>query len=361
MPQRNFGWTGYTMTRSLIESILRKRVSQRRNVTFRQNTRVLGFVADGDGRHITAVRCTAAAACASADEDCSETFPADLVVDASGRGHLTAALLQSIGQPLPQETAIGIDLGYTTAVMDIPPDAPSDWKMVLTHPDAPHSSRRAVMVPIEGNRWMMTVAGRGKDCPPGDWNALLAYVQELSTPTIYNAVRHATPHGKLARFRLPESAWRHFEDLAVFPEGLIPIGDAICRFNPVYGQGMTVAAKQASLLHRLLGARALKPHPLLGLGQAFLAEAKAPVETAWAMAAIPDFASPDTRGDRPADLAHSLRFAKALSRVAVRDAAVQRLVVEVRHMLKPLSALRDADLVRRVEAEMMETANMLDA
>jgi 2-polyprenyl-6-methoxyphenol hydroxylase-like FAD-dependent oxidoreductase len=354
MPQRDFGRIGYTMTRPLIETTLRQRVSQRTNVTFRQNTRALSIVSDADGRRAIGIRCAGAIRHPTADDDCSETLPADLVVDASGRGHLTTAFLQSIGQPRPHETAIGIDLGYTTAIMDIPRDAPTDWTVVVTHPDIPHASHRAVLLPIEDSRWMMTVAGRGDERPPGEWAPLLAYLRQLATPTIYNAVRNLRPLGKLTRFGLSASVWRHYERLDAFPDGLIPIGDAICRFNPTYGQGMSVAAKEAGLLHRLLMIRAPEQDPLCGLGQKFLAEAKSVIETPWTMAALPDFAYPGTRGERPVDLDRSLRFATALSRIAARDEAVQRLVVEVWHMLKPLSAYQDAELVRRVEAEMQE-------
>jgi 2-polyprenyl-6-methoxyphenol hydroxylase-like FAD-dependent oxidoreductase len=344
MPQRDFGWVGYTMTRPLVESTLRRRVVQRRNVTLRQSTRAFGIIAEGDQSRVTGVRCS------SADDGGDETLSAELVVDASGRGHLTAALLQSIGRPPAAESVVGIDLGYTTTVLDIPDDAPSDWKAVLTHSNAPQSSRRAVMLPVEHGRWMMTLAGRGSDRPPGEWDALLGYLRELNTPTIYNAVRKSVPVGRLARFGFPESIWRHYERLADFPAGLIPIGDAICRFNPIYGQGMTVAAKEASLLHRLIASRAAEPDPLAGLGQRFFADAKPLVETAWTMAAIPDFAYPNTRGIRPNDLDHSLHFAQALSRIAARDEAVQRLVVEVWHLLKPRSVYQQ--LVPRVEAEM---------
>jgi 2-polyprenyl-6-methoxyphenol hydroxylase-like FAD-dependent oxidoreductase len=349
-PQRDFGWISYTMSRALIESTLRRCVSERANVSFRQTTRALALLADARGRRVVGLRCEPMGGGAG------ETLSADIVVDASGRGELTKTLLQSIGRPLPSETAIGIDLGYTTAVLDIPDGAPSDWKVLLTHAEPPRSSRLAVMLQIEGDRWMMTAAGRGDDRPPGDWTALLDYLRHLSTPTLYNAVRHARPVGELARFGQPESIWRHFERLKAFPDGLIPIGDAICRFNPIYGQGMTVAAKEASLLHRLLGSWATQRDPLAGLGQLFLAEAKSLIETPWMMAAIPDFAFPETRGDRPADLDYSLRFADALSRIAARDAAVQRLMIEVRHMLKPRAVYEEPALRQRVEAEMTEMA-----
>jgi 2-polyprenyl-6-methoxyphenol hydroxylase-like FAD-dependent oxidoreductase len=349
MPQRDFGRIGYTMTRPLMEFVVRQRLSRSANVTFRHSTRALDIVAEPSGRRVTGVRCT------TLEDDGTETLAADLVVDASGRGQLTAALLQSIGRPLPQETAIGIDLGYTTAIMDIPDDAPSDWKVLLTHNHAPRCSRRGLILPIEGRRWIMSVVGVGGDRPPRTWNELLAYLPQLTTPSIYRAVRNAKPTADLAQFGLPKSVWRHFEHMKSFPDGLIPIGDAICRFNPIYGQGMTVAAKEAMLLHRLLAARAVEHDPLAGLGPLFLAEAKPLIETPWTMAALPDLAFPSTRGDRPANLEHTLQFAAALSRLAAREEAVQRLLVEVWHMIAPRSVLQDPKLIARVEAEMAET------
>jgi 2-polyprenyl-6-methoxyphenol hydroxylase-like FAD-dependent oxidoreductase len=351
MPQRDFGRVGFSMSRPLIESTLRQRLLEQPNVALLDRTRALDLVAAPNGRQVTAVRC------ASVEDDRRETLPADLVVDASGRGQLTVSLLQSIGRPLPQETEIGIDLGYSTATMDVPDDASRDWKAVLTHSNAPHSSRRAIILPIERNRWIMTVVGCRSERPPLEWDELLMFLQQLTTRTIYNAVSKATPEDKLVRFGFPASVWRHFERVEVFPDNLIPVGDAICRFNPVYGQGMTVAAKEAVLLRRVLAARSSAQDALAGFGHAFLTEARLLIETPWIMAALPDLAFPQARGERPADLNHSLQFNRAFSRIAARDEAVQRLQVEVWHMLKPCSALQDFELQRRVEAEIARTVN----
>jgi hypothetical protein len=91
------------------------------------------------------------------------------------------------------------------------------------------------MMPLEGHRWIVTVGGRHGDNPPGDEAGFMAYVQSLRTPTVYNAIQHAKRLGDIARFRFPESVYRHYERVENFPRGVLPLGDAICRFNPVYG------------------------------------------------------------------------------------------------------------------------------
>ena len=346
-PQRDLGWLGYSMSRPLIELTARRRVEQHANITLRERCRAQGFVATPDGATVTAVRCESL-------NGREETQPADLVVDASGRGSLTMDLLESIGRPLPEETVIGIDIAYSTAVFAIPDEAPPDWKGVMTFPQAPQSSRGALMVPIENGRWILSVGGAHGDTPPGDGDGFLSYVRQLRTPTVYNAIKHAKRLGEIARFGFPASVWRHFERLEAFPRGLLPVGDAICRFNPVYGQGMSVAAQEACLLHRLLETRAAERDPLAGLAPTFFAEAQALLETPWAMAASMDLVYPETRGQRPPDFENRLNFGRALTRLAASDPGVHKLTIEVQHLLKPRSVYRDPELVRRVMEVMAE-------
>ena len=92
---------------------------------------------------------------------------ADLVVDASGQGTLTLALLRAAGLAQPDETTVGVDVGYASAIFAIPDDAPKDWKGVFTFPSALHGSRGALLLPLEGNRWILTVAGRHAEKAPG--------------------------------------------------------------------------------------------------------------------------------------------------------------------------------------------------
>jgi len=355
-PQRDLGWFNYAVSRPTIERAVRRRVESRANITLRQNCRVQEVLASPNGEAVAGVR-------NDNGNGASETIAADLVVDASGRGALTLALLQSIGRPLPEETTIGIDLGYATCIFAIPDDASTDWKGVMTFGQAPQNSRGGLMLPLEGNRWMATIGGRHGDVPPGDAEGFLTYARALRTPTIYNAISHAKRLDGVARYGFPESVRRHFERLDVFPRGLLPIGDAICRFNPVYGQGMSVAALEACLLQRLLerlagdrlGGDRLggDSNPIAGLAPAFFAEIQTLIETPWSVAIL-DFVFPDTRGQRPADFETTLKFGIALTRLAAEDPDVHKLTVEVQHLLRPRSVYRDPALVQRVLAKMAE-------
>jgi len=340
-PARDLGVVAKAMSRPLIEFTLRQRIKQHANITLRESCRAQDVVASPDGA-VWAVRL-------ENGEGRCETLPVDLVVDASGRGNLTLSLLESLGRPRPAETVIGVDITYATAIFAVPEDAPTDWKAVVTFDVPAQGGCAAVMFPLERDRWIVTLIGRHGNQPPGDRDGFLRYAQQLRTRTIYDAIKGAEQLGAITRFGFPASFRRHFDRLEDFPKGLLPFGDSICRFNPVYGQGMSVAAKEARLLHELLERSAAEPEPLAGLAPAFLAETAALIETPWTLAATPDLAHPMTEGQRPRDLDQTLGFTEALFKLASQDPAVHKLLFEVLQLLKPFSVLRDPDLVERVK------------
>jgi 2-polyprenyl-6-methoxyphenol hydroxylase-like FAD-dependent oxidoreductase len=348
-PSRDFGWFFYGASRPLIELITRRQAERLSNLTVRSECRVLEITATPDGTMVTGVRYESA-------DGRQEILAADLVVDASGRGAPTLALLRSSGQPVPDEIVIGVDLHYTTTTFVIPQDASTDWRGIATHPHAPERSRGGYMLPIEGNRWVLTLTGRLGERPPAEPDGFMDYAQRLETQTIYNAIKHARRQGGFDRFVYPASAWRRFDRLSSFPGGLVPIGDAICRFNPVYGQGMSVAAQEDRLLNQLLKGRATKADPFAGLALAFFSESLPLVEAPWNMSAVPDLVYPETRGERPADFDSRLKYNGALIRIAMCDAAVHRLLVEVQQLLKPPSVLQDPAVDRLVQFELFQMA-----
>lgn len=346
-PRRDFGWKGYWASRPLLEFTLRRQVSERANVTFRGRCRARNLEADAAGARIAAVQL-------ENEGGTGERLAADLIIDASAGAGPTLRLLEALGRPAPEMTTIGVDFAYATAVFEIPPDAPDEWKFVLTQGKAPENVRGALLGPLEHGRWILSAGGRAEDAPPEDPDGFMAYLQGLRTPTIYNAVRGAKREGEIARYGFRESVWRRFHTYEGLPAGLIPFADSISRFNPVYGQGMTVAALEGVLLKRLMAEQAGAADPVAATSAAFLAESEAIVRTAWDMSAIPDFVYPSTRGERPANFEQIIAYGLALVVLAARDPDVHRLDSEVRSFLKPPSVLADPELIAKVMAVMAE-------
>ena len=345
-PQRDLGFQSYAMSRALVEFVTRKALHGYPNVEIRERCRVEALTVDSNAGAVSGVRAVDA-------NGVRTDLPADLVLDASGRGDPTLKLLDTLGLARPSATTIGVDIAYSTAIFAIPDDAPTHWKGVF-HLPMPPSSHGALLLPLEGRRWIVTIAGRHGDDPPGDEVGFMAFVKDFRMPTIYEALRSAKRQGDIARYRFSESAHRHYEHLDAFPRGLLPIGDAVCRFNPVWGQGMSVAAQQACALRRLLGDRGGEPHAVPDLARAFFAEAAALIATPWAQAAVPDFIHPATRGERPENFEQSLKIGLALTKLAARDPAVHKLTAEVGSLLKPRTVYMDPELMQRVMAVMTE-------
>jgi 2-polyprenyl-6-methoxyphenol hydroxylase-like FAD-dependent oxidoreductase len=346
-PRRDLGWDAYAMSRPLVEYAMRQKLLKRSNVILRDKCRGAQLVTTGERGGVSAVRL-------AGSRGSDETLAADLVVDASSRGTLTLDALKATDRPLPSEDIVGIDMAYATALFAVPDDAPRHWKGVYTLPAPPEHRRGALMLPVEGNRWILSLGGAHGDAPPGDLDGFLAFAKNLRTPTIYSAIKDAEPVGDVVRFAFPENVRRHFERLESFPRGLLPLGDCVCRFNPIYGQGMTVAAKEACVLRDLLAARVSAIDPLDGLAAAFFAEIQEVLDTPWATAAVADFVYPETRGDRPPDLEATLRFGQGIVRLAARDADVHKLRMEVLNLLKPRSVYSDPAFVARVREVMAE-------
>jgi len=334
----------YSMSRPLFERTLRRQVERVGNIKVRGGCRVLKVQSESNVYTATGIQC-------QLSDGSLETIKSDLIVDASGNGTLTMEFLKAADRRLPEETRIGVNMRYASALFERS-DICDGYKIVYTLPDAPEQGRGGLILPAENNSNQVVLIGRGRDIPPVDGKEFLSYATRLPTLTVYHAIKNAKRVTDIMPFSFPESRWRHFSQVPDFPRGLLPIGDAICRFNPVYGQGMTVAAQEANMLSDLL--QTLDGDSLAGLAPTFLAKADTLIADPWTMSAIPDFIYPDTTGKRTPDLQDRLNFQRALGRLAVMDGEIYELLVEIRHVLKPLTLLDNPSIVRRVKEEIAE-------
>ncbi len=339
-PSRDLGFDTFFMSRALLEAVTRRRVQEQPNIEILTRCRATEIVASADTFRVEAVRC-------DREDGGAETIEADFVVEATGRGKLTLELLDRLGLEKPEETDIGMDQAYSTVIVERPQDREASWAGVMVLPSAPTTSRGGLIFPIEKQQWILSVGGNHGDAPPGDREGFLDFVKSLRTSTIYDAVKDARPTADIVRFRLPTSSRRHFERLESFPAGLLTMGDAVCRFNPVFGQGMSVAAREAVILDRLLQ----DDVPADRLAKEFFAAIQPTIETPWGVAQN-DFVYPATRGVRPADFGQRMQYNRALIKLAAEDPEVHKLLNEVSQLLKPNSALREPALAARVMALM---------
>jgi 2-polyprenyl-6-methoxyphenol hydroxylase-like FAD-dependent oxidoreductase len=343
LPKRDFGISVLCATRPLIELVLRRQAKAIANITLRPAARVIGIVPAAGDAGASGVQFVNGSGR-------PETLDTDLVVDASGRGAPTLTLLDALGWDRPQMTEIGVDISYSTAVVEIPPTATADWKLVLTLSDPPHVALHAVLVPTEDGRWIIAIADHSATAWIETWDAFLDASRSLITPTVYHALRYAQPPEGIRHYRFPVSTWKHFERLPRLPRGVLPVADSFCRFNPIHAQGMSSAAKQARLLQDVLSRAAADPDPIAAAQARFMTEVASVLETPWIMSTSADLAFPQTRGQRPDNFAEAQRFEAALFRAAVADPVVHRAMIEVAQLLQPHQRLREPDIVRRIEA-----------
>jgi 2-polyprenyl-6-methoxyphenol hydroxylase-like FAD-dependent oxidoreductase len=324
------------MSRPFLEHLVRQRTLARPNVALRDGTAAVGLL-EGPGRRVAGVR-------VEAGEGTAELW-ADLVVDCGGRGSRSLNWLRALGYPLPETSAVAVDVGYATRLFRRDPADPRGRSWTLYTPEAPVETRFGGLFPIEGDRWVVSMGGWGGDHGPTDEAGFLAYARTLPAPEIAEVIAQCEPLSEIYPYRFAASLRRHYERLRAFPEGYLVLGDAICSFNPTYGQGMTSAAMQARALDELLVARGGR---LEGLALQFFARAAQVVDVPWQLAVGEDFRFPQTTGPKPAGIDLLNRYVAMVHRATRTDAEVTRAFLRVMNLLAPPASLMAPGLLLRV-------------
>jgi 2-polyprenyl-6-methoxyphenol hydroxylase-like FAD-dependent oxidoreductase len=265
------------------------------------------------------------------------SLSADLVVDASGQGSKLPQWLKALGCRQPAESIIDGHMGYATRYFTIPPGS-RDWKGIYIQPAPPAHCRGGVMFPVEGNRWLVTLVGGGGDYPPTDEAGFLAFARSLRSDALYDAFSGAEPISPIWGYRRTANHRRHYERLRGMPGRLLVLGDSLCSFNPVYGQGMTVAARQAERLSELLCSR--PPGDLARVTHRLQGAMASVAEGAWMVSTGEDLRYPSAEGARvTAKTRITHRYMdRVLAAVAV-DPVVNTAFLRVLNMIDPPQAL----------------------
>jgi hypothetical protein len=176
----------------------------------------------------------------------------------------------------------------------------ADWKVLIVYPRAPEAWRAGFISRVEGGRWIVSLSGYFGDHPPTDEPGFLEFARSLSRPDIHEALRGARPLTEPVTHKIPSSRWLHYERMERFPENFILLGDSVCAFNPIYGQGMTVISMGMRRLDELLAAQGhASPGSLQGFSRRFQRELAGLLEMPWLMSSTMDLKYPQASGRRP--------------------------------------------------------------
>ncbi len=324
------GVTLVSMSRPLLETTVRERLLSRcRNVTISDDVAVQGLVVQA-GR-VTGVRVDGI------------DHRADLVVDCSGRTTPFLDQLADVGYPSPDVSAIRIQMAYGTRVVRPREGDGPLGALVIDDPTRGH--RLGTMLPIEGGRWIVTLAGFHGDAPPTDPEAFAAFARSLPSPELADLLDRSEALTPVLTHGMPTSRRRHVERLDRTPPGFVVLGDAICSFNPVYGQGMSSAALQADALGHAVARHGLRS---ARLARSFYRRAAKVVDVPWRIAAGADFADPRTTGPKPVGTDLVNRYLARMVLASHASAPVVRKLLLVQNLLAPPATLMTPATMLRV-------------
>jgi 2-polyprenyl-6-methoxyphenol hydroxylase-like FAD-dependent oxidoreductase len=318
--------------RPTIDWVLLRRVRSNARVELREGMRVTGLVADATRSSVLGVRL-------DGPRGAKSELLADFVVDATGRGDKLPIWLSELDYPAPREQVIDAFLGYASRVYRKPENFAGSWKAIEIACRPPINPRAAGMWEVDASHWLLTLIGTARTYPPVSEAGFLEFARSLPSPSVYEAIRNAEPLSSIHGYRGTENRFRHYEELRRFPRNLAVMGDGFCAFNPIYGQGMTVAAMSALELDKLL-ARRLKNGQLATVGPRLHRRIAALVQPAWLLAITEDMRWPTTEGASRGLLTRgACWYVDRLTQLATTSPRAVDAFLSVANMVKPSYAL----------------------
>lgn len=325
---------GWCCSRLLLEWQLHQELQALPQIIWKEGVEVVQLLSDKHHQRVTGVRCRA-----RNHQEGEQTFLGDLVVDASGASSRISHWLKELGYDAPPETVVNPHLGYATRFYDIPVSEEIAWKGIAIQGTG-QNRRGGSLMKIEGRQWIAVLAGTGDDVPPTEPEAFLAFAQSLPEPLLYETIKEAEPLTPIYGYRRTENRLRHFEQISL-PDQLVILGDAVCCFNPIYGQGMTVAALEAQTLDVCLqqGPQGIAT---------FQRQVARLLAFPWRLAT-----ASDARDVTQSRKGFSQRYIDGLIKLLPQDPKALLTFLEVLHMLRSPRALFSPGLVLKVVREMV--------
>ncbi|MYY10226.1 pyridine nucleotide-disulfide oxidoreductase [Streptomyces sp. SID4919] len=325
-------------SRDLLDWGIRRSLAEDPAVTVLEHSELLAL--EGDARRVTGVRLRV-----GPGEGAEERFlAADLVVDASGRGSRAVAQLAALGVPRAAEDEVDSGLVYASRIFRAPPGS-EDFPVVNVQADAREArpGRTTTIVPIEGERWLVTLSGTRGGEPGPSPEGFEPFARTVRHPVVGEMIARAEPLTGVRVTRSTVNRRRFFERVAPWPDGFLVLGDAVATYNPVYGHGMSVAAEGALALRQLVDAEGLGTPGQARRAQRAVAR---PVSVAWDLATAQDILYPGSIGRPPGPSAKAARrYVDRLMRTATARPLVAKALLDVMTLSAPMTALIRPEVV----------------
>jgi 2-polyprenyl-6-methoxyphenol hydroxylase-like FAD-dependent oxidoreductase len=326
----------YQASRPFLERHVRRRLQAIGNVTILDGHDAAELTSTADRTRVTGVRVI------DHETAAERAVTADLVVDALGRAAHTPAFLEGLGYGRPVEEHVVVHTTYVSQLLRIPPGTLEE-RLIVIGP-VPGRPTGMAMLSYENDTWMFTVFGMVGHEPPRDLAGMLSFAEEYAPGHLLAAVRAGEPIAPVVQHKLPSSQWRRYDKMPRFPEGLLVTGDAMCSLNPIYGQGMTVAALEALALRESLR------RGVTGLSRRYFRSAAKSIGVAWSLATGSDLAFPEVEGRRTRAISLTNRYIDWVLTACETDAVVGLQFLRVSFLVDPPTRLFHPSFIYRVAA-----------
>lgn len=327
----------YQPSRPFLDSHVRRRVRAIENVRILDGHDVVEPIADR-ARRVTGARVV------NRDTGVETVLDAELVVDATGRSARTPPFLDKLGYERPVEQRYPVHLSYASQFLRIPAGVIGE-KLGFSVGPLPERPTGVVAVAYEHGTWILTLFGMSGYELPDDLAGILECAAQFAPPSLIEALRAAEPLGAMSAQRYPASTWRRYDKMRHFPAGLLVMGDAICSFNPMYMQGMTMATRQAVALRSCLA------DPGGDLSRRFFKATAKQIAPVWQANRLGDFTlSPQGGGWRWVLRCLVNWQAEKVQTAAANDPAVAEAILRVMHFVDPPARLLQPSFMMRLLA-----------
>jgi 2-polyprenyl-6-methoxyphenol hydroxylase-like FAD-dependent oxidoreductase len=334
-------------SRPMLESTVYRHLLKNPRIQVIQDTEVVGLCVDESGTRATGVQLRARS---KSEREGYSSLDADLIVDASGRDSKAPEWLESLGFTAPEETEVNSHTGYASRTFEPPADWDRSWNTMVVQASPPDNKRGVVLLAMEGHLWQIVLLGIAGDYPPTDEEGFMDFLRSLPTQEVYNQISKAKPISPIYGYRRTENRLRHYDKLPRYLEHFLVMGDAVCCFNPVYGQGMTVASMESLKLEEVMKKYAGKgTNDFTGLAREFQKQVASVIAMPWQLAS-----GEDRKWVSAEPLDMSSRFMQwyldHYVRASMNNAALSETFYQVQNMTVAPTKLFRPDMMLRVLA-----------